>query len=230
MNQYSPYGQQGFGGPFAKGGMYNQPHHGYGMSSQSAYDQHSSSPGNVSGFSRDTGLSAGLAEYGRSGSTQPSQSQQSSSSAFGGASDTFGRTQSGFPAQNPSYGQQHAGQPGSNEDSLKPFGDTKSSTGPNPSALGQPGRPGSATNTTGQGTQSGLPPPQSHQQGFGGYPGHLGGQMGGTSQYGGGLGGLGGHTAGAQSHQGGAYGGYGAGFGNSYGSYGRGGWSGNYGH
>jgi len=231
MNQYAHYNQPGFGGQFGKGGMYNQPHPGYSMGSQNAYDQHSSSPANAGGFNRDSVLGSGLGDYGRSGSTQPSQTQQTGSGAFGGVNDPFGRSQSGFPGQNQPYGQQQSGQQISTEDSLKPFGESKPSAGPSPSALGQSGRPGSATNTTGQGAQTGLPPPQSHQQGFSGYPGHLG-QMGQTSQYGGGLGGLGGHTAGAQSHQGGGYGGgYGSSFGNSYGSYnGRGGWGGNYGH
>jgi hypothetical protein len=231
QNQYSPYGQQGgFGAPFGgKGAMYNQPHHGYG---QNAYDQHSSSPANAAAFGgRETGLGSGLAEYGRSGSTQPSQTQSAGAGAFG--SDPFSRSQSGFPNQNQAYGQQQSTQQGSAEDSLKPFNDGKSGAGPSPSSIGQPGRPGSATNTAAQAAQSGLPPPQSHQQGFGAYPGHPQ-QMGQTSQYGGGLGGLGGHTAGAQSHQAGQYGAYGAGFGNnnSYGSYGGrgGGWGGNYGH
>jgi hypothetical protein len=230
MNQYSPYGQQGFSGQYNnKGGMYNQPNHGYGGGG--GYDQHSSSPGNPGSFGRDTGLSGGLGDYGRSGSAQPAQSGQSGASGYGG-NDPFGRSQGGFSGQGSSYGAAQSGQQGSNEDALKPFGDSKSGAGPSPSALGQPGRPGSATNTSAQGAQSGLPPPQSHQQGFGGYPGGHLGQMGGTSQYGGGLGGLGGHTAGAQTHQGAGYGSnYGAGFGGSnYGSYGRGGWGANYGH
>ncbi|KAF2431171.1 hypothetical protein EJ08DRAFT_696561 [Tothia fuscella] len=243
MNNYGgPYAQQqGYGQPFGgKGGMYNQPHHPY-----SQYDQHSSSPANASGFAqgRDSTLTSGLGEYGRSGSAQPSQSQQQSGAgAFGGINDPFtGRSQGAFANQG-QYNHQQGNQQGSNDDALKPFGDSKS--GPSPSALGQPGRPGSATNTTGQAGQTGLPPPQSHQQGFGSYPGgHQQGFGAQTSQYGGGLGGLGGHAAGAQSHQGAAgYGGYGAagqaaganaGFGNSYGSYNRGGgggWGGNYGH
>jgi hypothetical protein len=216
MNQYSPYGQQGFGqGPYNKG--YNQPHQGYG----GGYDQHSSSP-----FGRDTGLSGGLGDYGRSGSAQPSQSAQSGGSGFGGGNDSFGRSQGGYQGQSSAYGGAQSGQQGSSDEALKPFGDTKSGPAPSPSALGQPGRPGSATNTAGQ-ASSGLPPPQSHQQGFGGYPSH--------SQYGGGLGGLGGgHTAGAQGgHQQGYGSNYGAGFGggSNYGSYGagRGGWGANYG-
>ncbi|EOD47472.1 rnapii degradation factor def1 protein [Neofusicoccum parvum] len=224
MNQFGgAYGGQGYGAPFGKN-MYGQPHHAaYGMSPQTTYDAHSSSPANVGGFGassmhgRDSALAGGLGDY-RASSTQPSQTQQhtASSGAFGGMPDVFGRNQGVFPGQNQPYGQQQSASQAGTEDSLKPFGE-KAATGPSPSSIGQPGRPGSATNSAGQGAQSGLPPPQSHQQGFGGYPG---------SQYG--LGGLGGHQGG-QSH-GGGYGGYGAGFG-SYGSYGRGGgWGGNYGH
>ncbi|KAK8231753.1 hypothetical protein HDK77DRAFT_453496 [Phyllosticta capitalensis] len=222
MNQYGgAYGQQGYGAPFGKG-MYGQPHHGYGMSPQTTYDAHASSPANVGGFGassmhgRESALGGGLGDY-RASSSQPTQTQQhtASSGAFGAMPDVFGRSQGMFPGQTQPYGQQQTASQAANEDSLKPFGD-KAPSGPSPSALGQPGRPGSATNSVGQGAQSGLPPPQSHQ-GFG-YPG---------SGYG--LGGLGGHQAG-QSH-GGGYGGYGAGFGGSYGNYGRGGgWGGNYGH
>jgi hypothetical protein len=240
MSQYAPYQQQNYAAPFgAKGGMYNQPHHGY-----SQYDQHSSSPANAGGFpqshGRESTLTSGLGDYARSGSAQPSQNQQQSGAGAFGINDPFTRAQGAFGGQTPGYGQQQAGQQGSSEDALKPFGDSKS--GPSPSAVGQPGRPGSATNTSGQTAQSGLPPPQSlQQQSFGSYPGGHLAQMGQTSQYGSALGGLGGgHTAGAQSHQAGGYGAYGAGaagaggnagFGNSYGSYGRGGggWGGNYG-
>ncbi|KAK0662442.1 hypothetical protein DIS24_g2019 [Lasiodiplodia hormozganensis] len=223
MNHYGGgYGGQGYGAPFGKG-MYGQPNHAYGMSPQTTYDAHSSSPANVGAFGassmhgRDSGLGGGLGDY-RASSTQPSQTQQhtASSGAFGGMPDVFGRNQGVFPGQGQPYGQQQSASQAGADDALKPFGD-KAASGPSPSSIGQPGRPGSATNSAGQAAQSGLPPPQSHQQGFGAYPG---------SQYG--LGGLGGHQAG-QGHSGG-YGGYGAGFG-SYGSYGRGGgWGGNYGH
>ncbi|KAF1982261.1 hypothetical protein K402DRAFT_424698 [Aulographum hederae CBS 113979] len=234
VNQYGYGHQGGFNAPFGKGGgMYGQPNHGYGMSPQTSYDQHSSSPANVSGFGqssmhgRESTLGGGMGEYGRSGSTQPTQNQQNTGSgAFGGGMpESFGRSQGGFPAQSLGYGQQQSAQQTGAEDTLKPFGETKAAGGPSPS-LGQPGRPGSAANNTAQGGQTGLPPPQSHQQGFGGYPGHLGQ----ASQYGG-LGGLGGHQAGAQSHQQGQYGGqYGGGFGGgSYGSYGGRGWGTNYG-
>jgi hypothetical protein len=222
MNQFGGYGQGGGYGSFGKG-MYGQPHH-YGMSPQASYEQHSSSPANAGGFGASAlhERSGGLGEYGRSASgTSQNHSATAGAGGFGGFPDSFGRQQ-GYSNQS-SYGQQQGGQPGASEDSLKPFSDAKSG-GPSPSALGaQQGRPGSATqNTPGQ---SG--PQQSHQQGFGGYPGHLGG----NSQYGGGLGGLG-HQGGGGSHQQqsqyGNYGGFGGGYGG--GSYSRGGWGGNYGH
>jgi hypothetical protein len=220
MNQFGGYGQGGGYGSFGKG-MYGQPHH-YGMSPQAAYDQHSSSPANAGGFGASAlhERSGGLGDYGRSASgASQNHSATAGAGGFGGFPDTFGRQQ-GYSSQS-SYGQQQGGQPGASEDSLKPFGDSKSG-GPSPSALGaQQGRPGSATqNTPGQ---SG--PQQSHQQGFGGYPGHLGG----NSQYGGGLGGLGHQGSGShQQSQYGNYGGFGGGYGS--GSYSRGGWGGNYGH
>ena len=230
-NQYN-YGHQGYGGPFGgKGGMYNQPHHGYGMSPQTSYDQ-SSSPANASAFgpsslhNRDSALSGFNNEYSRSGSTQPSQPHQSSlSTAFGSMSDTFGRASSGFGSHNQGYGPSTSG---TSEDSLKAFQDTK--TGPSP-AVGQPGRPGSGFNAPSHpGNQSGYGPPQ---QGYGGgYPNHLNQLHNNHSSQYGGLGGLGGQHGGAQSHHGGAYGGYGGGFGNAYSNYGggRGGWGGSYGH
>jgi hypothetical protein len=226
MNQYGNYGQQqgGYGGFGGKGGMYGQPHH-YGMSPQASFDQHSASPANAGGFGqshgRDSALGGGLGEYGRSvSSASHTQPTATAAGGFGGAfPDTFGRSQGGYPNQNSSYGQQ-GGQQGADEGSLKPFGAEKSG-GPSPSALGtQPGRPGSATNTPGAGQG-----PQSHQQGFGGYPGHL--NQGQGNQYGG-LGGLG--HQGAGSHQAGGYGGQYGGFGGGgYGSYNRGGWGTNYG-
>jgi hypothetical protein len=250
MNQYAGYGQQGYGAFGGGKGMYNQPHHGYGLSPQASYDQHSSSPANVGGFGQSSmhgrdsaALGSGLGDYGRSGSAQPSQSQHNVSAGagagFGGLPEMFTRSQAGG-YQNQPYGQQQGAQQTANEDSLKPFGDSKASGGPSPSALGQPGRPGSATNNTpGQASQSGLPPPQSHQQGFGGgaYPSHLNQLQGGQgNQYGGGLGGLGGQGgqqhggAQQQSHQsGGGYGQYGGFGGAGYGSYNRGGWGTNYG-
>ncbi|KAK2734676.1 RNAPII degradation factor [Onygenales sp. PD_40] len=211
-NQYGPYG--------GKGGMYGQPQqHGF------SYD-HTTSPANAGAFNqgapgRETG-------YGRAGSTQPSEGQQSSGhTAFGGIPDVFGRTQSGFVSQ--PIAQQ---QPASAEEAAKGFEAPKAG-GPSPS-LAQANRPGSATNSAPgqpQAGQTGLPPAQAQaasQQAFGGYP-----QL--NPQYGG-LGGLGAHhQAGANPthHQGSQYGNYGAGFSGNYygGNTGRGGgWGGNYGH
>ncbi|KAF1365403.1 hypothetical protein EJ07DRAFT_161460 [Lizonia empirigonia] len=226
MNQFGGYGQQQGYGSFGKG-MYGQPHH-YGMSPQASYDQHSSSPANVGGFGasandRGSGF-GGLGDYGRSASGMgQNHNATAGSTGFGGLPDTFSRP--GYTGQS-SYGQQQSGQQGG-DDSLKGFGDSKS-TGPSQSALGaQQGRPGSATQGTPSQSAQGLHQQQSHQQGFGGYPSHLGG----NSQYGG-LGGLGHQQGGGnQQHQQSGYGNYG-GFGGGYGggSYNsRGGWGTNYG-
>ncbi|KAL4954503.1 hypothetical protein BDW69DRAFT_139647 [Aspergillus filifer] len=215
-DQYMPHGSQyGYGSqyaPYGKGSMYGQPH---GFS----YD-HSSSP--ATGGSFNQGIPGRDSVYGRTGSAQPSESQQSAAgaSAFGtGMTDVFGRSQGSF-GQNQPITQQT---PVSSEET-KAF-DTSKTGGPSPS-LSQANRPGSAANTPGQShTQTGLPPLQGQQaqQGFGGYP-HL------NPQYGG-LGGLGGHQAANQTHhQATGYGNYGGGFGNYYGNTGRGGWGGNYGH
>ncbi|KAL6706557.1 RNAPII degradation factor [Coniothyrium glycines] len=228
MNQFGGYGQGGGYGSFGKG-MYGQPHH-YGMSPQASFDQHSSSPANAGGFGasslheRSSGVGAGFGDYGRSASgTSQNPSATAGAGGFGGIQDSFSRPQ-GYSHQS-SYGQQQSGQQGLGEESLKPFGESKSG-GPSPSALGaQPGRPGSATqNNQGQSGQGGLPQHSQQQQGFGAYPGHLGG----NSQYGSGLGGLGHQNSGGHQQQSG-YGGYG-GFGGGYGggSYNRG-WGGNYG-
>lgn len=231
MNNYQQgYGQGNYGaGPYVKGGMYNQPHQ-YGMSPQAPYD-HTSSPA-TGAFSqsalhgRESAVAGGLNDYGRAGSQQSQAAQP-----LGGAGgfDAFGRNSS-YQGQGQQYGQ--SGQPGASDD-LKTFGDSKTGNGPAPSAA-QTARPGSAANTTP--AQSTLPPPQSSQQSYGGYPSHLqqqhalhGSQTG--SQYGG-LGGLGGHQAAGQGHQSSQYGGYGQGFAGSY--YGnnqqRGGWGNNYQH
>ena len=242
--QFGYGGNQGGygGGPFGgaaggKQGMYGQPHQGYGVNPQSAYDQHSSSPANVGGFgqhapaSRDGPTSGGLGSYGRTGSTQPTEGQQGygAAGAYSAIPDVFGRSQSGYPSNQVQQGGQQ-GASGSNEDSLRAYDSaSKGASGPSP-ALGQPGgRPGSAVS----GMQQNAPPQGQGQgqQGYGGYPGHL--QMHGqqANQYGATPGGLGGHhQTGAQTHQGSGYGAYGAGFGNYYGSNNRGGWSGNYGH
>lgn len=229
QNQFG-YGHQagGYGGgyPSKQGSMYGGPH-GYGMGSQSSYDQHSSSPANAGAFGQNqqssmrsaSGMGSGLGgldEYSRG--SQAGSHQQSG--GFGGMSDPFARTTSGFGTQG--YGQQSmtAGP----EDSLKPFNDS-SKSGPSP-ALGQPGRPGSAANSAAGNTQTGLPPPQNQNSAFGGYPGFPGQ----GSQYGG-LGGLGSHQQGHGGMGGqSAYGGYG-GFNQTYGGYGasRGGWGANYG-
>lgn len=241
--------QGGYGGPFAGGagkqGMYGQPHQGYGMSPQTSYDHHTSSPANPGGFGqqqqqhsapgRESAASTSMSSYNRTGSTQPSEHQQQypggSSGGYGGMSDPFGRSGSGFQGQSHGLGQQQPGPHGSNDDTLRGFGDpSKLSGGPSPA----PGaRPGSAVNNL-QG-QTGLPPGQSqNQQAYAGYPGNLSHQMHGQqgSQYGGGPGALGGHHQSAgQGHQSSGYGGgYGAGFGNSYYGSNRGGWGGNYGH
>jgi hypothetical protein len=223
-SQYGGYGQQGGYQNFGKS-MYGQSHHYGGMPPQGSFDQHSSSPANVGAFGgssahgRDSGLGGGLGEYGRSvsGAGQNQHNATAGSGAFGGIPDSYRQPQGGYGGQS-SYGQQQIGQQGPSEDSLKPFGDSKSG-GPSPSALGaQPGRPGSATNNPqSQGSQTGLP----QQQGFGGYPSHLQGGQG--NQYGG-LGGLGHQGAGNHQNNFGQYGGFGGG----YGSYSRGGWGTNY--
>lgn len=205
-SQYGPYG--------GKGGMYGQPH---GFS----YD-HSSSPANAASFNQAAPGRDSV--YGRTGSAQPSDSQQSASgaNAFGsGMSDVFGRSPAGF-GQNPPVAQQAP----VTADEAKGFEAPKTG-GPSPS-LAQANRPGSATNSVpGQPqTQTGLPPLQGQQgqQAFGGY-GHLNPQYGGGS-----LGGIGGHQgAGSQT----GYGGYGAGFSQYYGgnaSRGNSGWGTNYGN
>ncbi|KAL2800995.1 hypothetical protein BJX66DRAFT_290674 [Aspergillus keveii] len=216
MPQHTQYGYGSQYGPYGggKGGMYGQPH---GFS----YD-HSSSPATAGTFNQ--AIPGRDSVYGRTGSAQPSESQQSAAgaSAFSaGMGDVFSRGQGSF-GQNQPITQQT---PVTSEET-KAY-DASKTGGPSPS-LSQANRPGSATNTPGQSqSQAGLPPLQGQQgqQGFGGYP-HL------NPQYGG-LGGLGGHQgAGTQGHhQATGYGNYGgASFGNYYGNTGRGGWGGNYGH
>ncbi|EEP82548.1 predicted protein [Uncinocarpus reesii 1704] len=218
---YLPHSNQfGYGSqyaPYGKGGMYGQPQHAFSY-------EHSSTPANTGAFTQ--GVPARDPGYGRTGSTQPTEGQQSTgSNAFGGISDVFGRTQFG---QNQPVAPQ---QPGSGEETSKAFEASKAG-GPSPS-VSQANRPGSAANNVPSqpaASQVGLPPvpaQQGSQQAFGNYP-HL------NPQYGG-LGGLGTHhqTGASQTHhQGGGYGNYGAGFGsNYYGNTGRGGgWGGNYGH
>lgn len=203
-SQYGPYG--------GKGGMYAQPH---------AFSYDHSSPANAGTFNQ--GMPGRDSVYGRTGSTQPADNQQSAagSNAFGsGMSDVFAQSQAGF-GRNPPVAQQ----PPVSTEETKGF-DASKTGGPSPS-LAQANRPGSATNSApGQPqAQTGLPPLQAQQgqQAFGNYP-NL------NPQYGG-LGGLGGHQgAASQTHQASGYANYGAGFSNYYGNTGRGGWGGNYGH
>jgi len=236
MNQYQQYGAGNYpAGPYGGKGGLHQPYQGYGMTPGAPYDQHASSPaaGGFGGASslhgRDSALGGGLGDYGRAGSAQSAQTPQSlgGSGAFGGGHDAFGRGSS-YQGQNQQhYNAQQSTQQGSGDD-LKPFGDSKTANGPSPS-LSQANRPGSATNTA---PGSVLPPPQSQQAGYGGYPAHL--QQGGHSSQYGGLGGAGGHQAAGQGHQNSQYGGYQAFGGNYYGGNSqqqqRGGWGGNYGH
>jgi len=238
MNQYQGYGGGNYGaGPY--GGKANlhgqQAYPGYGMSPGAPYE-HTASPatggfGGSSLHGRDSALGGSLGDYGRAGSAQTSQVPQGlGSGAFSGSHDAFSRGSS-YQGQNQQhYNGQQGSQSGTGDD-LKPFGDTKTANGPSPS-LTQGGRPGSATNTA---PGSVLPPPQSQQGGYGGYPSHLqqghglhGSQAG--TQYGG-LGGAPGHQGAGQGHQNSQYGGY-QGFGGNY--YGNsqqrgGGWGGNYG-
>jgi hypothetical protein len=232
LNQFQQGYSQGnyAAGPYgAKGGMYNQPHQGYGISPQAPYD-HAASPATgaftqSSLHGRDNTLSGGLGDYGRTGS-QPAQGAQPLGASGGfGMPEAFGRGSS-YQGQVQHYGQQ-ASQPGGGDD-LKPFSESKSTNGPSP-LLSQVARPGSAANSV---PGQSVLPPQSAQQGYGAYPSHLqhglhGSQTG--SQYGT-LGGAG-HQAAGQGHQGSQYGGYGQGFGNYYGNnQQRGGWGNNYGH
>jgi hypothetical protein len=170
-------------------------------------------------------LGGGLDDYGRSSAQTGSLNQ---TSGFGGVTDPFARTTSGF-GQN-SYAQQPSMTATAQEDSLKPFSESKN--GPSPS-LGQPGRPGSAANSV-VGSQTSIPQQQQQQSAFGGY----GGFPSQGNQYGG-LGGLGGQQQQQQQQQPqqqgmggqGAYGSYGASAFGQYGGYGsqRGGWGQSYG-
>lgn len=224
QNQFG-YSQpgSGYGGYGGKGGMYGAP---YG----SAYDQHSSSPANAGAFGQNqqasmrsaSGMgsnlgSGGLDDYGRSSAQTGSLNQ---TSGFGGVTDPFARTTSGFGQS--TYAQQPAMTATAQDESLKPFNDSKS--GPSPS-LGQPGRPGSAANSVVGSSQASAPQQQQQQQqsafgGYGGFPSQ-------GNQYGG-LGGLGGQQGGMGGQ--GGYGAYGASAFGQYGNYGsRGGWGQSYG-
>ncbi|KAI2621161.1 hypothetical protein GGR54DRAFT_91035 [Hypoxylon sp. NC1633] len=230
MSQYGA----GYGGPYSKGGVYGQPHQ-YGMTPQGPYD-HGSTPA-TSGFgqssfpSRDSGLGSNVDNYGRAGSVQSgAPGGLGGSSGFGGMHDTFGRG-SGYPSQaGQSFSTPNApaSNTGSGNDDLKPYGDSKVAGGPSPS-LGAAARPGSAANTAPAG--SGLPPPQSAQQGmggYGGYPNHLGHGAHGNQSAGSGYG-ISGNAG--QGHGNTPYGGYAGnqGFGNYYGGrQNQQGWGGNY--
>lgn len=231
------YGQGGYGGgPYGKGAMYGQPHQ-YGMSPQGPYD-HASSPA-TSGFGqsslggRDSGIGSSIDNYGRAGSTQ--SGAQGGLGGFGGIHDSFGRG-SAYPQAGQAFGNPNAqtSNAGSTNDDLKPYGESKATGGPSPS-LAAAARPGSATNNTP--AASGLPPPQSAQQGiggYGGYPSHLQGHGLHSNQSAGSGYGLGGSSA--QSHGTTPYGSFGAnqGFGGYYGGrqqqqqQQQGGWGGNY--
>lgn len=235
MNQYGGYNQGGFG-PYGKGGLYGQPHH-YGITQQAPYD-HASSP--ATGYPQsslhrgDSGVGSGLGDYGRAGSAQSGAQPGLGSAGFGGINDAFGRGASGYGVQGGQAFNAPSTQPGgaaSGSEDLKPFGDAKTAGGPSPS-LGGAARPGSATNTAP--SQTGLPPPQSAQQGMGyggGYPSHLQGHglhgtQSGTTAYGG----MG--AGSAQGHQNSPYSAYGGFGGTSY--YGsqqprQGGWGNHYG-
>ena len=239
------YGAGLYGAAASKQGMYGQPHQGYGMSPQTTYDHHSSSPANVGGYGQQShsipgrdGASSGLGSYGRTGSAQASESQQhnsASAGAFGSMPEGFGRSQAGYSTQGQNNTQQQGGPQGGNEESSRTYGDASKMTGgPSPAPGQAGGRPGSATNT--MQAPAGIPSSQGQAQpGYSNYPSQMNPQMHGQqpSQYGTGFGGLGAHhQAGAQSHQGSGYGGgyAGAFSGNFYGSNSRGGWGGNYGH
>ncbi|KAI1160116.1 hypothetical protein F5B18DRAFT_541412 [Nemania serpens] len=238
VNQpYGAYGQGGYGGaPYGKGGVYGQGHQ-YGMSPQGPFDHGSTAAtagfGQSSVGSRETGLTSGINDFGRSGTGQQSGAPGAlGSGGFGGVHDSYGRG-SGFPSQGgQAFNATNAPTttPGGGNDDLKPYGDSKVAGGPSPS-LAAAARPGSTTNATP--AVSGLPPPQSTQQGmggYGGYPSHL------TQGLHGGQTGASGYGGGGSSSQGHGNNPYGAGYGGqTFGSYyggGRqghqGGWGGNY--
>ncbi|KAI0015901.1 hypothetical protein F4780DRAFT_761898 [Xylariomycetidae sp. FL0641] len=223
MNQFSGYGQGGYGAPYGKGSLYGQPHQ-YGMSPQGPFD-HASSPaaggfGQSSLAGRDSGLNSSMDSYGRAGSAQSGAPGGLGGSGFG-MHDAFGRG-SGYPS-----GPNAPSVSGAGNDDLKPY-ESKAAGGPSPS-LASAARPGSTNNATPAG--SGLPPPQSAQQGlggYGGYPSHLGGHGLHGSQTAGSGYGLGASTQGHGSNPYGGYGG-GQGYSNFYGGrQGQGGWGGNY--
>ncbi|KAL2173415.1 uncharacterized protein P884DRAFT_303483 [Thermothelomyces heterothallicus CBS 202.75] len=233
MNYQGGYNQGAYGGPYGKGGLNYQPSQ-YGITPQGPHGYSSPAAGfGQSALHRDSGVGGGLGDYGRAGSTQAGQ--QGLGGGFGGVHDTFGRGGSAYQSQGGQSFNAPGSQPGagpSAADDLKPFGDSKAAGGPSPS-LGAAARPGSATNNAP--SQTGLPPPQSNQQGglggMGGYgyPSHMqqGHGLHGSQS---GAGGYGMSASGAQSHQntyGAGYAGQGFAAGSYYGNPPRG-WGNNY--
>lgn len=229
---YMGYGGQGgynagYGAPYGKGAAsYN--HNQYGMNPQGPHG-YSSSP--AAGFAqsalhRESAVGAGLNDYTRGAPGQSAPGQGYGSSGFGSTHDAFARGASGYQSQTGQPFNAAGPQPGSGPaDDLKHFGDAKGASGPSPS-LTAAARPGSAANNAP--SQTGLPPPQSAQQGglsgvsgYGGYPSHLQGPAGlhGAQAAAGGYGmsASGGQGQG-QSHQNsyGSYGGQGSGYGNYF--------------
>ncbi|KAI0877313.1 hypothetical protein GGS24DRAFT_448089 [Hypoxylon argillaceum] len=232
---YAGYGQGGYGAaPYGKGGVYGQAHQ-YGMSPQAPFDHGSTAAtagfGQSSVGSRETGLTSGINDFSRSGTGQQSGAPGAlGSGGFGSVHDSYARGAS-FPSQGgQAFNATNAPTtaPGTGNDDLKPYGDSKAAGGPSPS-LAAAARPGSTTNATP--ATSGLPPPQSTQQGmggYGGYPSHLTQGLHGSQT---GASGYGVSGSNSQGHGNTPYGGYG---GQTFGSYygGRqghqGGWGGNY--
>ncbi len=231
------FGQGAFSGPYAKGayGQHPYPPYDHGASSQA-----SGFSAQSSGHRADSGLASGLGEFGRAASGQSAnQPGLGAGSGFGSVHDGFGRGSSAYQLQSgQSFGAQ-SGQQGvavpSGADDLKPYGDAKGAVGPSPSLAGA--RPGSAANTNP--SQSGLPPPQSAQQGgaagaagYGSYPGHLQqghglhGNQSAAAGYG--MGGAAAQSHGNTPYGGGNYGGGGQGFGASYYGNQQRGWGNNY--
>ncbi|CAK7224600.1 RNAPII degradation factor [Sporothrix curviconia] len=243
MNQYNAFGaQNSYNAPYGGKGGYGGSHHPYGMTPQNPYDHNASqvSGGGFGGASslhrgaggaESSGLgSAGLSDYGRVGAAGQAAPGFGGDNSYGrgGASSYQSQAGQGYGAQQSQVGSQQTG-----ADDLKPYGDaSKGAAGANPSLA----RPGSATNTQ-SAQSSGLPPPQSSQQGgYGGYPSHLqqhgaGGLHGNNQSAAGGAGGYGNQNHGNNPY--GSYGQHGQGFGGSNNYYNnqqqqRGGWGGNY--
>ncbi|CAK7224692.1 RNAPII degradation factor [Sporothrix bragantina] len=240
MNQYNAFGaQNSYNAPYGGKGGYGNSHHPY-MNPQNQYDHNASQAsggfGGASSLHRGAGGaessglgSAGLSDYGRVGAAGQAAPGFGGDNSYGrgGASSYQSQAGQGYGAQQSQVGSQQSG-----ADDLKPYGDaSKGAAGANSSLA----RPGSATNTQ-PAQSSGLPPPQSSQQGgvggYGGYPSHLqqhgAGGLHGNNQSVAGAGGYGNQNHGNNPY--GSYGQHGQGFGNNY--YGnqqqRGGWGGNY--